>query len=97
MVKVSARSAAAMASLPLLALIECWTATPIIDFYHDVKGTAPNTIPFVEGRKALALGLNFDYHNKWKVGLGYSNFFGGGNLNLMRDRDIASMTVSYTF
>ena len=74
-----------------------WTATPIIDFYHDVKGTAPNTIPFVEGRKALALGLNFDYHNKWKVGLGYSNFFGGGNLNLMRDRDIASMTVSYTF
>ncbi len=74
-----------------------WTATPIIDFYHDVKGTAPNTIPFVEGRKALAVGLNFDYHNKWKVGLGYSNFFGGGNLNLMRDRDIASMMVSYTF
>lgn len=74
-----------------------WTATPIVDFYHDVKGTAPNTIPFVEGRKALAVGLNFDYHNKWKVGLGYSNFFGGGNLNLMRDRDIASMMVSYTF
>ncbi|MCH2220392.1 MAG: DUF1302 domain-containing protein [Dechloromonas sp.] len=74
-----------------------WTATPIVDFYHDVKGTSPNTIPFVEGRKALAVGLNFDYHNQWKVGLGYSSFFGGGNLNLMRDRDIASMTVSYTF
>ncbi len=74
-----------------------WTATPIVDFYHDVKGTSPNTIPFVEGRKVLAVGLNFDYHNQWKVGLGYSSFFGGGNLNLMRDRDIASMTVSYTF
>ena len=74
-----------------------WTATPIIDFYHDVKGTSPNTIPFVEGRKAVALGVTFDYHNQWKIGLGYSTFFGGGNLNLMRDRDVATATVSYTF
>lgn len=74
-----------------------WTATPIVDFYHDVKGTSPNTIPFVEGRKALALGVTFDYHNQWKVGFGYSNFFGGGNLNLLRDRDVATATVSYTF
>ena len=58
-----------------------WTATPIVDFYHDVKGTSPNTISFLEGRKALAVGVTFDYHNQWKVGLGYSTFFGGGNLN----------------
>ncbi len=74
-----------------------WTAMPIVDFYHDVKGTSPNTIPFVEGRKALAVGVTFDYHNQWKVGFGYSNFFGGGNLNLLRDRDVATATVSYTF
>jgi hypothetical protein len=74
-----------------------WTMSPIVDFYHDVKGTSPNTIPFVEGRKALAIGLNFDYHNQWKVGLGYSNYFGGGNLNLMRDRDVAAINFSYTF
>lgn len=74
-----------------------WTATPIVDFYHDVKGTSPNTVPFVEGRKALAMGLTFDYHNKWKVGFGYSNFFGGGNLNVLRDRDVATATVSYAF
>ena len=74
-----------------------WTMSPIIDFYHDVKGVSPNTIPFVEGRKAIAVGLNFDYHNQWKVGLGYSTFFGGGNLNLMRDRDVASASVSYAF
>jgi len=74
-----------------------WTATPIVDFYHDVKGVSPNTIPFVEGRKALAVGVTFDYHNQWKFGLGYSAFFGGGNLNLMRDRDIASATMSYIF
>lgn len=74
-----------------------WTMTPIIDFYHDVKGTSPNTIPFIEGRKAVAIGITFDYHNQWKVNLGYSTFFGGGNLNLLRDRDVASATVSYTF
>jgi hypothetical protein len=28
------------------------TLTPQIDFAHDVKGTAPNALPFVEGRKA---------------------------------------------
>ena len=74
-----------------------WTATPIVDFYHDVKGTSPNTISFLEGRKALAMGVTFDYHNQWKIGFGYSAFFGGGNLNLMRDRDIASATMSYAF
>ena len=74
-----------------------WTATPIVDFYHDVSGTSPNTISFLEGRKALAMGVTFDYHNQWKIGIGYSAFFGGGNLNLMRDRDIASATMSYTF
>ncbi len=74
-----------------------WTMSPIIDFYHDVMGTSPNTIPFVEGRKALAGALVFDYHNKWKVTVGYSTFFGGGNLNLMRDRDVASVAVYHSF
>lgn len=74
-----------------------WTATPMVDLYHDVKGVSPNTIPFIEGRKAVALGVTFDYHNQWKVGFGYSTFFGGGSLNLLRDRDVATATVSYTF
>ena len=74
-----------------------WTMTPIVDFFHDVKGTSPNAIPFVEGRKAVAVGLNFDYHNQWKVGLGYSTFFGGGNLNVLKDRDVATATLTYAF
>ena len=74
-----------------------WTMTPILDWYHDVTGVSPNTIPFVQGRKAVALGLNFDYHNTWKASLGYSSFWGGGNLNMMRDRDVLSAAVSYTF
>ena len=74
-----------------------WTFTPIVDFYHDVHGTSPNTLPFVEGRKALAVGLNFDYHNKVKATLGYTTFWGGGNLNMLRDRDVLTASVSYLF
>lgn len=74
-----------------------WTAMPIVDFFHDVKGTSPTAVPFVEGRKAVAMGVTFDYHNQWKVGVGYSTFFGGGDLNVLRDRDVATATVSYSF
>jgi len=74
-----------------------WTMSPIIDWYHDVRGVSPNTIPFVEGRRAVNVGLNFDYHNQWKAALGYTTFFGGGNLNMMRDRDVVFASVSYTF
>jgi small ligand-binding sensory domain FIST len=71
--------------------------SPIVDWYHHVHGTSPNTIPFIQGYKALSVGLNFDFHNVWKVGVNYSTFSGGGNLNLMRDRDVLGATVSYTF
>jgi hypothetical protein len=74
-----------------------WTMSPVVDFYHDVKGVSPNTIPFIEGRKALSVALNFDLHNVWKAGVSYSSFFGGGNLNMLRDRDVLSANVSYTF
>ena len=74
-----------------------WTMSPLIDFYHDVHGTSPTALPFVEGRKALALNLNFDYHNEWKGNIGYSVFWGGGNMNMIRDRDVLSMSISRTF
>lgn len=74
-----------------------WTMSPVIDWYHDVSGISPNTIPFIGGRKALAMALNFDYHNTLKMGLGYSMFRGGGTLNLNRDRDVLTASMSYTF
>ncbi|MFA6443829.1 MAG: DUF1302 domain-containing protein [Sterolibacterium sp.] len=74
-----------------------WTMTPMVDLYHDVRGVSPNTIPFVEGRKALAVNLNFDFHNVWKANVGYTKFSGGGNLNMMRDRDVLTASVSYIF
>lgn len=74
-----------------------WNMSPQVDFAHDVHGTSPNTIPFVEGRKALTLSLNFDRRNKWRTTLGYTSFWGGGANNTLRDRDMLYGSVSFSF
>ncbi|AWI80198.1 hypothetical protein CEW87_12970 [Parazoarcus communis] len=73
------------------------TLTPQIDWYHDVSGTSPNAIPFVEGRKALTLSLFANYRDAWKGAIQWVNFHGGGANNLMRDRDFISASISYSF
>lgn len=73
------------------------TLTPQIDFAHDVKGTAPNALPFVEGRKAVTLSVFANYRDRWKGALQYANFSGGGDNNLMRDRDFLAASISYAF
>ena len=73
------------------------TFTPQIDWAHDVRGTSPNAIPFVEGRKALTLSLLFNYRDKWKSAVQFVQFMGGGDNNMMRDRDFVSASVSYSF
>ena len=71
--------------------------TPQIDFYHDFSGTSPNTIPFVEGRKAVFLGLNFDLNSVWRGQMGYTTYFGGGLSNIIRDRDFLGFSASFSF
>ncbi len=73
------------------------TLTPQIDWYHDVNGTTPNGLPFVEGRKALTLSLFANYRDNWKGGIQWVNFSGGGANNLMRDRDFLSASISRSF
>lgn len=73
------------------------TLTPQIDWYHDVNGTTPNALPFVEGRKALTLSLFANYRDDWKAGIQWVNFSGGGGNNVMRDRDFLAASVSYSF
>ncbi len=74
-----------------------WNLTQVTVFTHDLKGISPNTLPFVEGRKSLFLGLNFDRGSVWKAQAGYTAFFGGGLANLLRDRDNLSISASYNF
>jgi len=71
--------------------------TPQIDFAHDVNGTSPNTIPFIQGRKAFTPSLNFEFMNRWRAQLAYTWYSGGGGNNLVKDRDFLSFNVSCSF
>lgn len=71
--------------------------TPQLDFSHDVNGTTPNAMPFVEGRKSLSTSLLFNYRDRWKGGLQWVQYWGGGDNNLMADRDFISGNLSYSF
>ena len=74
-----------------------FTFTPQLDWAHDVNGTSPNAIPFVQGRKALTLSLLFNYRERWKSAVQFVRFSGGGDNNVMRDRDFVAASVSYSF
>ncbi|QYJ80255.1 DUF1302 domain-containing protein [Shewanella acanthi] len=72
--------------------------SPRLIFSHDVDGITPDPMfLFTEGRKSVALGLNFDYQNRWGADLSYNNFFGGvGTTNAMADRDYVSFNIKYS-
>jgi hypothetical protein len=71
---------------------------PRVIFSHDVDGITPDPLfLFTEGRKSVAIGLNFDYQSRWGADLSYNNFFGGvGTTNAMADRDYVSFNVKYS-
>ncbi|MCC6377316.1 MAG: DUF1302 domain-containing protein [Burkholderiales bacterium] len=71
--------------------------TPQIDVLYDMKGTSPNTLPFVEGRLTVTPSLNFEYLNKWRASISYTSFSGGSTNNLMADRDYLAVMFSYAF
>ncbi|MBL4835051.1 MAG: DUF1302 domain-containing protein [Pseudomonas sp.] len=67
--------------------------SPSLTWSHDVEGYGPN---FTEDAKAVSLGLNFDYGNKYTASLSYTDFF-DGKYNTNVDRDFASASVSVNF
>ncbi|GGC97504.1 DUF1302 domain-containing protein [Halopseudomonas salina] len=67
--------------------------SPSLTWSHDIEGYGPN---FTEGAKAVSLGLNFDYANKYTASLSYTDFF-DGKYNTNVDRDFASASVSVNF
>ena len=71
---------------------------PVVQFAHDVNGITPLPIGnFIEGRKSMTLGLNFDYQTSWSTEFLFTNFWGAGEANLLQDRDFISATVKYSF
>ncbi len=72
--------------------------TPRILFTHDFSGTTPSPVStFVEDRKTFTIGLGLGYINRWTGNLTYTSFFGAGDRNLLRDRDVIRLRVSYNF
>ena len=74
-----------------------WTLSPVFAFRHDISGNTPGPGGnFLEGRKAITLGLNANLKNQWTMGVSYTNFFGAGKLNLLNDRDFLSFNIKYS-
>lgn len=72
--------------------------SPRIVFSHDVEGITPDPLfLFVEDRKSVAFGVDFDYQSRWSANFGYNAFFGGvGTTNQLEDRDFVSFSIKYS-
>ena len=69
--------------------------TPRLAWSHDVDGYSPNS-NFTEGAKALSVGVTFEYLNRYTASLDYTSF-SGGDFSTIKDRDFASLSLSYSF
>jgi hypothetical protein len=71
---------------------------PRIAWRHDVDGISPGPGEnFLQGRKAVTVGLAATYLSSWRGDVSYTNFFGAGDFNLLNDRDFVVASLSYSF
>ena len=69
--------------------------TPNFAWAHDVDGYSP-TPNFNEGSKALSVGLDADYLNRYTASVSYTRF-SGGDYNTQKDRDFVSVSFGIIF
>ena len=75
-----------------------WNFFPQIAFSHDLFGTLPAPLThFVKDRMQVTVSGKAIYQNRMSAEIAYTNFFGGGVHNLLRDRDFLTLSVSYSF
>ncbi len=71
---------------------------PRIAWQHDVNGISPGPAGnFIEGRRAITLGLSGDYQNIYSADISYTRFSGAGRYNLINDRDFIAANIKYSF
>lgn len=71
---------------------------PSLAFQHDVNGISPGPAGnFLEGRKAVTIGLGANYLNKYSADISYTNYSGAGAYNAINDRDFIAANVKYSF
>lgn len=72
--------------------------SPRFSFAQDVNGISPGPGGnFLEDRKALTIGLGFQYRINWEADLSFTSFIGANRYNLLRDRDFVAANVKYSF
>lgn len=69
--------------------------SPYVVYKDDFKGNSYQAGNFIEGRKAYTLGVKANYQNKLEAELQYTEFFGGGQNNGIRDRDNIGFNLKY--
>jgi hypothetical protein len=88
----------AVAKLDYFNLFMSTNIAPILQFAHDINGTTPQPLAnFVSGRKSATLAIEATYQNQWSANISYTDYFGAGRRNLIRDRDFVSLTLKYAF
>jgi hypothetical protein len=71
---------------------------PTIIFAQDVQGISPGpAFEFVGGRKEVDTLYEFRYKSALSFNLGYTWYWGGGDQNVLSDRDFAQAFVKYQF
>ncbi len=78
--------------------IGAFNLSPRFSWQHDVSGITPGPGgSFLEGRKALTLGIRGTYQNTWEIDLSYTAYSGADRWNLINDRDFLATNVKYSF
>ena len=84
-------------SLDYPNLIEGVDMQPQLFWSQDVQGYSPEPGGnFVQGSKAVGIGMKAIYLNKYTANLEYTNYF-GGDYSVINDRDNIALSVSYSF
>ncbi len=70
---------------------------PSLAWKHDVEGFAPSGASgFGEGKQSLDISVGADYLATYKASISYTQYM-GGDYNIMKDRDFASISVGMQF
>lgn len=77
-------------------VLQGWDLKVPVYFKHDVDGIV-RELQVYEGSQVISIGVQGVYLNNLTAGVTYANYFGGGDDNLLRDRDNIALTVKYSF
>jgi len=71
---------------------------PVVTLKQDIQGTSPGPgFEFIAGRKEIDVLLETRYKSSLSFNLGYNWYWGGGNYNLLSDRDFAQAFIKNQF